>query len=50
MSQLAELLLLITEVHGSNPVIGKIYAEHVLLLAVQKTKEARNGHKNSLRS
>ena len=31
---MTEWLLPISEVHGSNPIIGKIYAEHVLLLTV----------------
>ena len=29
MAQLVELLLLLPEVHSLNPIIGKIYIEHL---------------------
>ena len=48
VAQLAERLLLIPEVHGSIPVIGKIYIEHLFTVnCIEKTKikkkEAGNG-------
>ena len=37
--QLVKPLLLILEVHGSNPVIGKIYVEHLFTVnCIEKTK------------
>ena len=43
MAQLVERLLLIPEVHGSTPVIGKIYIEHLfvyflIINCIEKTK------------
>ena len=44
MTQLAEQPLLIPEVCGSNPVISKIYIEHLFTVSIEKTKkEAGNG-------
>ena len=48
VAQLVERLLPIPEVQGSNPVIGKIYIEHLLTVnCIEKTeikkKEAGNG-------
>ena len=45
VAHLAELLLSIPEVCGSNPVIGKFYNEHTynyVLLTVEKTKRKEN--------
>ena len=39
VAQLVERLLPIPEVHGSNPVIGKIYIEHCLLSTVYKRQK-----------
>ena len=39
VAQLVERSLLIPEVHGSNPVIGKIYIEHLFTVnSIEKTK------------
>ena len=38
MAQLVELSLSIPEVRGSNPVIGKIYIEHLTVNCIEKTK------------
>ena len=39
VAQLVERLLLIPEVHGLNPVIGKIYIEHLIAVnCIEKTK------------
>ena len=38
VAQLVELLLPIPEVRGSNPVIGKIYIEHLTVNCIEKTK------------
>ena len=38
MTQLVEWLLPIPEVHGLNPVIGKIYIEHILSNDEKKEK------------
>ena len=47
MAQLVEQSLSIPEVRGSNPVIGKIYIEQILLTVYwkdeNKEKEAGNG-------
>ena len=44
MTQLAEQPLLIPEVCGSNPVISKMYIEHLFTVSIEKTKkEAGNG-------
>ena len=39
VAQLVERLLPTPEVHGSNPVIGKIYIEHFLLSTVYKRQK-----------
>ena len=39
VTQLVEQLLLIPEVHSLNPVIGKIYIEHLFIVnCIEKTK------------
>ena len=39
MAQLVEWLPTIPDVHGSNPVIGKIYIEHLFSVnCIEKTK------------
>ena len=47
VAQLVERSLLIPEVHGSNPVIGKIYIKHFTVNCIEKTKikkkQAGNG-------
>ena len=48
VAQLVEWSLPILKVHGSNPVIGKIYIEHLFTIScIEKTKinkkEAGNG-------
>ena len=48
MAQLAEWSLLITEVRGSNPVIIKIYTEHILnIFTVHCLKEENKDTKGS---
>ena len=38
VAHLVERSLLTPEVRGSNPIIGKIYIEHLMLTVLKKTK------------